>query len=155
MPTLFNSKPGSYVKIQDEDASSVGSAIFTIDGLNLDNLIVTKYGYSQAARVQYRSTLGGDIYVYPLGDEMGTIQVPFQKCSGEAGDGFKILADFYDQKRASKAENASKPIQITLPGLSTFTLNCFLETLSISGVDPKNKLFGFDMVFRAAPKGTE
>ena len=159
MPTLFNSKPGTYVKIQDDDASAVGSAIFTIDGLNIDNLIVTKYGYSQSTRVQYRPTLGGDIYIYPLGDEMGTIQVsgivPFQPCEGDAGEGFAVLADFYDKRRASKASNAQSPIQITLPGLSTFTLNCFLESLAISGVDPKNKLFGFDIVFRVGPKGAE
>ena len=156
MPDLFKSKPGTYAKISSKGS---GAALIVIGDLKTENvLIITKYGYAQKAKVQYRSVLGGDIYVYPLGNEMGTIQVsgivPYRTCSDDRiGEGFKTLAKFYHDNRASNATNVQKKLSITLPGLEGYTERCYLESLSISGVDPRNLLFGFDLVFRVAPKG--
>ena len=156
MPDLFKTKPGTYAKISSNGS---GAALIVIGDLKTENvLIITKYGYSQKAKVQYRSALGGNIYVYPLGNEMGTIQVsgivPYRTCGNDSiGEGFKTLAKFYHDNRASSAKNVTKKLSITLPGFEGYTERCFLESLSISGVDPKNLLFGFDLRFRVAPKG--
>ena len=162
--TLFKAAPGTYVKIDAAGGgNSAGTALITVDNLfDDDTLIVTKFSFAQKARVQYRPTLGGDIYVYPLGNEMGAVQisgiVPFQMCNGEGGGGnvgagFTKLASFFEDKKASNVQNIQNPIQITLPGLSNFTSKCYLESLSVSGVDPQNKIFGFDLMFRVAPSG--
>jgi hypothetical protein len=158
MPSLFKAIPGTYVKIATAGGGS-GTALISVDNLfDDDTLIVTKFSFAQKARVQYRPTLGGDIYVYPLGNEMGAVQisgiVPFQLCGGDGvGAGFTKLASFFESKKASNVQNIQSPIQITLPGLSNFTSKCYLESLSVSGVDPKNKIFGFDLMFRVAPSG--
>lgn len=161
MPDLFKSEssstgPGTYTRISSKGS---GAALIVIGDLKTENvLIVTKYGYSQKAKVQYRSVLGGDIYIYPLGNEMGTIQVsgivPYRTCDNDSiGEGFKALAKFYHDNRVSNAKNAQKQLSITLPGLEGYATRCYLESLSISGTDPKNLLFGFDLIFRVAPKG--
>ena len=160
MPSIFPTQPGTYVKLEDDSSqSSSGSAVFEIPGLELDGvLIVTKYNYSQRAKTQYRSVLSGDVFIYPLGNEMGTLQVsgivPYKFCEGagdpQIGKGFQKLVEFYNKHRASSAKNIKEPVKILLPGLSD-VINCYLESLAISGVDPKNLLFGFDLIFRAAP----
>jgi len=154
MPSLFPSDPGTYAKID----GGGGAAIIEIDGiLPEDSLIVTKYSFAQKARVQYKPVLGGDIFVYPLGNEMGVVQisgiVAFNMCNGGAGGGFTKLAQFFEDNKASTVQNVTSPISITLPGLSNFTEKCYLEVLSITGVDPKNRVFGFDLLFKVAPKG--
>jgi len=159
MPAIFPSQPGMYVQITDTN-SPVGAAVFSIGGLNLEKiLIVTKYGYSQQARTQYKSVLSGDVFVYPLGNEMGTLQVsgivPYSTCEngeggGEIGKGFQELADFYNENRASNAAAVAKPVEILLPGLKD-TIYAYLESFSISGADARSKLFGFDLMFRVAP----
>ena len=155
MPSLFPSEPGNYAKI---NSGGSGAALIEIDGvIPEDTLIVTKFAFSQKSRVQYKSALGGDIYVYPLGNEMGTVKVSgiaaYKLCDGEVGEGFTKLAEFYEQKKASLVENIQQPVKVTLPGLSNFTEKCYLESLAIVGSDPVNRIFGFDIVFRVAPKG--
>ena len=158
MPALFQSKPGAYVKVESPNAQSSGSALISVGDL-LDNevLLVTQFTFSQSTRMQYKPTLGGNIYVYPLGDNMGDIAISglaaFRDCvdSSDVGVGFQTLADFYSTKKASKVANIKDPIKIVLPGLSNFTTHCFLESLSISGVDPENMVFGYNLTFKSAP----
>ncbi len=159
MPSILKVRPGVYVQISTQDSSgTAGSALITIEDL-LDNevLLVTQFTFSQSARVQYKPTLGGSVYVYPLGDNMGEIKISglaaFSGCTdaSQGGEGFQKLADFYASKKASKVKNVLEPIKIVLPGLENYTTNCFLETLSISGVDPKNMVFGYELGFKVAP----
>tara|TARA_Y100000310_G_C20262895_1_gene614452 strand:- start:38 stop:511 length:474 start_codon:yes stop_codon:yes gene_type:complete len=155
MPTLFNSDPGVWVRIKGTGAGA-GTALIDVEGLfKKDNLIVTQFTFSQAARVQYKPTLGGHVYVYPLGDNMGEVRISglasFKDCKGKSGDGFQKLAAFYAERKASNIKNISKPIKIVLPGLTNYTTSCFLETLSISGVDPENRVFGYELGFKVAP----
>jgi hypothetical protein len=155
MPSLFPSEPGTYAKIGGGSGS--GTALIEVDGLiPEDTLIVTKYSFAQKSKVQYKSVLGGDIYVYPLGNEMGAVQisgiVAFDMCDGGTGDGFTKLAQYYEDRKAASVKNVQNPISITLPGLSNFTEKCYLESLSVSGVDPQNRIFGFDLLFRVAPR---
>tara|TARA_Y100000310_G_C20658750_1_gene803475 strand:- start:1758 stop:2243 length:486 start_codon:yes stop_codon:yes gene_type:complete len=158
MPVLFQSEPGAYVRIKS--GTNSGSAIISVeDLLNNDVLLVTQFTFSQSTKVQYKSTLGGSVYVYPMGDNMGDIKISglasFTNCrgagSGGVGVGFRKLADYYAARRASNIANVKHPIKIVLPGLTNYTTNCFLESLSISGVDPENRVFGYELGFKTAP----
>jgi hypothetical protein len=159
MPSLFTTIPGTYAKVSNV---SSGVALIEVPGLiPEETLIVTKYSYGQKTKVQYKSVLGGDIFVYPLGNEMGMVNisgiVAYQMCTGrviqsQVGDGFTKLAQYFEDNKASSVKNIQNPISLTLPGLANFTEQCYLESIAISGVDPQNRIFGFNIVFRVAPR---
>jgi len=154
MAALFPVRTGVWSRL---GSTSAGGGLITVEGvLANQSIIVTQFSFAQSARVQYKPTLGGSIYVYPLGDNMGDIRisglVAWGTCSGGGvGDGFSALANFYAGRKASKIKNIQSPVKITLPGMSNYTSNCFLETLSISGVDPENRVFGYELGFKSAP----
>lgn len=154
MPALFPTNPGTYAKV---NTSSSGVALIEVPGLiPEDTLIVTKFSYAQKAKVQYKSVLGGDIFVYPLGNEMGVITISgiiaYDMCGGQAGDGFTKLAQYFEDNKASAVANIQNPITLTLPGLANFSESCYLDSLAVSGVDPQNRIFGFNIVFKVAPR---
>lgn len=106
---------------------------------------------SQSVNVQFQSSLGGPVYVYVFGDNMGNISVSGTAfaglCDNANTNGIKEVIDYYEDNRASER---SEVVTVTY-GSKSF--DGFLTRLELRPHDPLYMLTGFTVVINTLPKG--
>lgn len=114
--------------------------------------IITRVNVSAQGNFQFLHTLGGNIYVYVFGDRVGSLGISglaFDSvCEDAAGTiGIERVLDYYAQNRIA---NRKTPVKITI-GVKT-TLAGYLVAVAGDAVDPKSKIYQFNLQFMLAPQ---
>ena len=109
------------------------------------NILITSLGLSQSVKMLYFNTLGENIYIYPLGNDISKcilsgMAVPSSNCKlGNKYDGAKKLITYYEKHRASNFKNVQAPVTITFEPVS---LTGFIDGMSMEISSDINS-FGF------------
>lgn len=109
------------------------------------NILITSLGLSQSVKMLYFNTLGDNIYIYPLGNDVSKciisgMAVPSSNCaSGNTYDGAQKLITYYEKHRASNFKNVQAPITITFDPVS---LTGFIDGMSME-ISSDISSFGF------------
>ena len=133
MSDIFNSKPGVVFKAQ----GPIETGVIEVDGLTdiyRGVVVVTAVGFSQNVRIQYKPTIGGAIYVYPLGDNIGRVVlsgVAFENlCNNGSPNGFAKIMEFFKKRRASTEDGINNPVSIRITGFGP-KITGFLHSIGI------------------------
>lgn len=113
--------------------------------------IITRVNVSAQGNFQFLHTLGGNIYVYVFGDRMGQLGISGLAFDSTCEDPYNTLGiervlDYYAQNRIA---NRSTPVKVTI-GVKT-TLAGYLAAINGDVVDPKSRIYQFNMQFLLAP----
>jgi hypothetical protein len=134
MSDIFGSQPGSVFKAP----GPIETGVIEVEGLTdvyRGVVIINSIGFSQNVRIQYKPTIGGAIYVYPLGDNMGRVMLSgmaFENlCSNGSPNGFAKLMEFFKKKRASTEEGIDNPVSIRITGFGP-KITGFLHAINVS-----------------------
>lgn len=109
------------------------------------NILITSLGLSQSVKMLYFNTLGDNIYIYPLGNDISKciisgMAVPNTNCgSGNKYDGADKLIKYYETHRASNFKNVQAPIKVTFDPIS---LTGFIDGMSME-ISSDISSFGF------------
>jgi hypothetical protein len=114
--------------------------------------IITRVNVAAQGNFQFLHTLGGNIYVYVFGDRVGSLGISglaFDSvCDDAAGTiGIERVLDYYAQNRIA---NRKTPVKVTI-GVKT-TLAGYLVAVAGDVVDPKSKIYQFNLQFILAPQ---
>ena len=105
---------------------------------------------SQQVNVQFQPSLGGPVYVYVFGDQMGNISISGTVFAGLCGNasnsGLREIVEYYNSNRASQR---SEVVTVTY-GSDSF--EGFLTKLMLRPQDPLAMLTGFTIVINTLPK---
>lgn len=158
MGVFFASTPGTTVAMQEpaEPGQIVLPPLFRADPaitFNQQRVIITSLGLSQQVSQQFMTCLGGGIYVYVFGDQVGRfnlsgLMVPYSCNSGDKSHGLEKTLEFYNQTKLSRRKNG-EPCRITIG--SSLTVNAFLTAITARVADPQAKLLQFDMNYFILP----
>jgi len=115
--------------------------------------IITNVQVSANGNYQFLHTLGNNIYVYVFGDRMGQLVLSglsFETiCDDPKGTiGIERVLDYYAQVRLAQRE---PPIKVTIG--TTTTLVGYMTAINAQVVDPKTKMYQFDMQLMIVPPG--
>jgi hypothetical protein len=114
--------------------------------------IITRVNVAAQGNFQFLHTLGGNIYVYVFGDRVGSMGISglaFESvCNDAAGTiGIERVLDYYAQNRIAARKT---PLKVTV-GVKT-TLAGYLVAVTGDVVDPKSKIYQFNLQFIMAPQ---
>lgn len=114
--------------------------------------IITRVNVAAQGNFQFLHTLGGNIYVYVFGDRVGSMGISglaFDSvCDDAAGTiGIERVLDYYTQNRIAARKT---PIKVTV-GVKT-TIAGYLVAVSGDVVDPRSKIYQFNLQFIMAPQ---
>lgn len=158
MSTFFVSTPGTVVAFSEpaEQGQIVLPPLVKLEptlSFTSQRAIITSIGVTQQVSQQFMMCLGGGIYVYVFGDQVGRfvlsgMLVPYT-CDGgsDVTHGLERTLEYYNSYKLSK--RGKEPCQVTIG--NAFTINAFLAGFSANVVDPMAKLVQFTMNFFILP----
>ena len=121
-----------------------------IDGFEPMAAIIDAPSLSQSVNVQFQQSLGGPVYVYVFGDNMGNVTISGTcfagLCTDEAQNGIKEVIDYYEQSRASQ-----NPDMITVT-YGAISVSGFLTKMELNPKDPLYMLTSFRLTINTIPK---
>jgi hypothetical protein len=112
--------------------------------------IIDAPAISQSVNVQFQPSLGGPVYVYVFGDQMGNVTITGTAfaglCRDQSQSGIKEVIDYYNEQRASQR---TETVTVTFGSES---ISGFLTRMTLSPRDPLYMLVSFSLVINALPK---
>jgi len=105
---------------------------------------------NQSVNVQFQPSLGGPVYVYVFGDNMGDISIAGTAFAGMCDDssksGLKEVLDYYNENRASQRQ------EVVTVTYGSESLEGFLTRMELSPLDPLFMLSKFTIMINTLPK---
>jgi hypothetical protein len=116
--------------------------------------IITSVNIAAQGNFQFLHTLGGNIYVYVFGDRIGQLGISGlafdSTCDDTTGAlGIEKVLDYYSKNRLAVRKT---PIKTTI-GVQT-TVAGYLVGVGGQVVDPKSRIYQFNLQFMLAPTNT-
>ena len=138
MSDIFVSQPGRVVRIRGT-RSVPGTVSLLSDQMSTvlvsQRVIITGFGASNAAHVQFQQSLLKTIYMYSFGDQIGTIQIQgigFSSLCGQSnnGSGVEDIIDYWTKYRVSKDNN---PVNVSIGRklIKGFLVACDIRNMSV------------------------
>jgi hypothetical protein len=152
MPTLFQTKPGSVVKLED-GALQCSTQLLDLDPritFETERSIVTRLTMSQKANVQFLHTLGSLIYIYVFGDRIGTIGLSGLSFACECPSGEELGAvKMYQWYKRHRASRRRAPVRVML---GREVIEGFITDFTGDVVDPSLNLFQWGVNLMTLPE---
>ncbi len=155
MPLVFQTKPGSVVKLDDPAMACTTNFLSLDPDITFDSQksIVTRMTISQQVNVQFLHSLGSLIHIYVFGDRMGQVSLSGLAFSCDCPEnspvteiGAERMLTWYKQNRASKRD---KPCRVTI-GKSV--IEGFVTGLTEDVVDPSLRLVQWGVTMASLPE---
>lgn len=151
--TIFSKAAGSVASFTDPTLpANTTLSVEGWGGFKGFKSIITRVNVAAQGNFQFLHTLGGNIYVYVFGDRVGQLGVSGLAfditCNEDAGTiGIERVLDYYSENRIAARKT---PLKITM-GVKT-TVAGYLVAVAGDVVDPKSKIYQFNLQFMLAPQ---
>lgn len=150
--TIFSKQSGFVSSFQDPTLpAAVTLKVEGWGGFGGFKAIITRVNVAAQGNYQFLHTLGGSIYVYVFGDRVGQLGISGlafdSACDDDAGTlGIERVLDYYVENRIAARQT---PLKVTI-GART-TVAGYLVAVAGDVVDPKSKIYQFNLQFMMAP----
>lgn len=112
--------------------------------------IIEAINTNQSVNVQFQPSLGGPVYVYVFGDNMGDISIMGTAFAGMCDDsshsGLKEIFDYYNANRASQRQ------EVVTVTYGSESLEGFLTRMTLQPLRTSDILSRFSLVINTLPK---